>query len=578
MGSTLRERAHAMHDLLQRYYLDQSSEQIGDLKIENWNTTLSFLTYFTKGRQLLKGDPSSGKTSLAGLVCGMLGGVSPDMTSRVLVRGTPDLTKEDLTGHLHYGALHQGNEWVVWILGHMMPFFNVDELLRIPTKLQSLVLTGIEDGIWTYANSYSIDTGKRPGFYTINPVDEGSFQLTYALMDRLTSSSEHWPLPRLAQDKKKTANINKAVELMGGRVDKLPEMYAEQFLNAPEGAARDIVKAMMHIGEVTLPKLEQTPEQLMASFKKIDELVGLYRESMKDSDRVDPLSDAIAKEMITDIVRREIMPLMESNLGHFQSLVSQTTDLRTQYREEVLAPLLDVEPLNDEDLEQIFWEIDQIPFDQTATKVAFWWEACMNTSLMYGVKRSEDHIPLSRMMTSDYPDKGHAVSKIEGPFSNRGQSDADSIARAIAWWLGKDTVDTEIYRAAVVCTENHKLPFDATYAAQKQISPRDWDQTSHLMRSLLEEMSQDYTQRNKEFFDVVGVVVNPEFDPYTREGDKGFDEEKSLKDRQWNMVETQEHPVMHAIRQEMSKNYDIDINNPWVERFNSAATATPEEE
>ena len=515
MNGSLRERAHAMHELALRYYIDLSDTQIGDVRVKNWNTTLAFLTYMTKGRHLLKGDPSTGKTSLSALVCSILGGVPPDLAKRVLVRGTPDLTREDVTGRLQYGKLHEGKEWVVWNLAHTMPFFNLDELLRIPTKLQSLILTGIEDGIWTYASSYSIDVGKRPGFYTINPRDSGSFELTYALMDRMTASSEHWPLPSVKQDEKDLANVLRDVELSGLlEKEDLPEGLQKLVRDVPSGVARSITEQISRIGEETTPPAE-----------------GM------------------------------------SNQRAFQETVKRVTELREKYRREILRPLLGgLEPLDEGDLDAILWEMRDIPFDPDAIKVRFWWEASMNTSGVYGRKRSEDHVSPTQI-PDIYPDRNYAVSKVEGPLTNRVQGDANTYARAIAWWMGKESIDVETYRTALVYCMNHRIPFDPLYAASNRWSPRKTDLQTHLSELLLDEMSKDYQQVHGELFDIVGKVVRADFDPTIEEGEKGFDKGRMLTRRQWDLVKEGKHPVVEQIRNHLDSEFGIYVERPWVKEY-----------
>ena len=228
-------------------------------------------------------------------------------------------------------------------------------------------------------------------------------------------------------------------------------------------------------------------------------------------------------------------------------------------------------------MEQIRWEIDAIPFDQTTICVRFWWEASMNTSQVWGINRSEDaDIPISAVV-KDWPDRNFAISKIGGPFTNRAQSDANRYARAIAWWMGKDSVDIETYTASAIATLNHRLMFDATYEADCRTHERDTDMQTYLTKHLLEDMSKDYNMREKNFLrNIVGKIVRPDFDPHIREGDKGFDKDCHLDDRDWDQLETRQHPVMHAARSELRKVYGIDIQHPHMKTFESEEEDPPE--
>jgi len=209
MDEQLWSKAHRNHDFLLNYYVDDSRRPVGRGTLEHYNTVIALLTYATRGRQLLKGDPGSGKTSLATLVSALFGGVPPNVASHLMVKGNPGITSEDITGRPHYGRLSAGEEHVVWHLRHCLPFLSVDELLRIPTKKQSYLLQGVEEGLWEVMD-YTIDTGARPGYFTINPKDSGSFELTLALQERLSVATEHVPLTWKSLADKQEGNSRRA--------------------------------------------------------------------------------------------------------------------------------------------------------------------------------------------------------------------------------------------------------------------------------------------------------------------------------------------------------------------------------
>lgn len=505
MKPTLRERAKAMHELATRYYIDHSEIQIGDEYVENWNTSLAFLTYFTNGRHLLRGDPSSGKTSLATLVGCLLGGIPPNVAKHMMVKGSPDLTPEDVNARLHYGEIAKGEETVIWPLRHLVPVFSIDEIGRVPTKMQAGILTGVEDGGWDFAGTYFIDTGKRPGFFTINKKDSGSFEITDALLDRFTISTEHNQLSAHYQEDLALANDLKDVELHGSlTLDELPEEIQEMVRYPGGEIAQEISRVIQIIGENTKAS---------------------YEEKLED------------------------MNLM-----------------REQYREHVLKPLLGIEPLRDDDFKKIAWEIKAIPFSQEARDIFFWWEACMNISQWFGIKRAED-VRAYSVMDDEIPDKHHAVSKIEVPFSNREQQDLMRYAKAIAWWTEQEEVDVETMRVAALATLSHRLRFSKDYEADHNRDPRDLDFNTHLLSLLLEDMSLDYGEKHKDYFIMVNKMLGDDFDPKT-----------SFDDDEWKMIQDHRHPVIEGMRRYLKREYRIDIKNPAVAEWEEGQNTQVESE
>ena len=188
--ANLRQKALATHKLLERYYVDDSDQVVNGHNINQYNTVLGMITYATAGRQLLKGDPGSGKTSIAGTLCGVIGGTPPEVAAQTLVKGTPGLSEEDISGRLHYGKMSQGEEYIVWHLRHTLPFFNVDELLRVPTKKQSYLLTGVEQGHWEVID-YPLDV--YPAHVAAAPGPEPGSRVGHGLPRR---RQPHYPNAR----------------------------------------------------------------------------------------------------------------------------------------------------------------------------------------------------------------------------------------------------------------------------------------------------------------------------------------------------------------------------------------------
>ena len=200
-----------------------------------------------------------------------------------------------------------------------------------------------------------------------------------------------------------------------------------------------------------------------------------------------------------------------------------------------------------------------------ARDVFFWWEACLNISQWLGAKRAED-VRAYSMMDDDNPDKNHAVSKIEVPFSNREQQDMIRYAKAIAWWNEQDEVDVETMRTAALATLSHRLRFSKDYEADHTLDPRDPDFKTYLLSLLFKDMSLDYGEKNKDYFVMVNKMLDDNFDPKT-----SFDEDE------WKILKDHKHPVIEGMRRHIKKAYRIDIKNPavieWEEERKAEAEA-----
>lgn len=279
--NNLRERLLQTVETAKRYYIDQSDGRIYQIDsiakdkekkdyrfrdLEYYNLQLAFISYVTSGKHLLLGDPGAGKTSLAILVSSLLGSTPPHIVSQVLVKGTPDISEADVKGRLHYGRLtKEGVEFVIWAKHHLFPFLNIDEVQRIPTAKQSYFLQGLEDGSWECHNQ-SIYTGKKPGFITMNELDSGSFEITQALMERLTVCTEHNHLPWCLQSEKDAVNVLKEKELSHREI---------------EDMMRDT------LGEVELPykqKLEKINSLRERYRKEVLASIDTLRNPLTDSD------------------------------------------------------------------------------------------------------------------------------------------------------------------------------------------------------------------------------------------------------------------------------------------------------
>ena len=190
----------------------------------------------------------------------------------------------------------------------------------------------------------------------------------------------------------------------------------------------------------------------------------------------------------------------------------------------------------------------------------------MNISQWFGIKRAED-VRAYSAMDDEIPDKHHAVSKIEVPFSNREQQDLMRYAKAIAWWTEQEEVDVETMRVAALATLSHRLRFSKDYEADHNRDPRDLDFNTHLLSLLLEDMSLDYGEKHKDYFIMVNKMLGDDFDPKT-----------SFDDDEWKMILDHRHPVVEGMRRYLKKEYRIDLKNPAVAEWEEGQNTQVESE
>ena len=179
------------------FYLCRDDLSVGG---EDYNSALLFgvLTELNKGKELIYGEPGRGKTTSAEYLHSLFHGLPLDLVKSVALRGHPQLTEEKIIARPDYGALHQGEEKVLWLPFTQIGPKIIDEINRIPETNQSMLLDGVERGNWAYMND-TILTGRQPLIATSNYADRGNNEIVRPLLDRFDVAVESG-FPGVAND------------------------------------------------------------------------------------------------------------------------------------------------------------------------------------------------------------------------------------------------------------------------------------------------------------------------------------------------------------------------------------------
>lgn len=202
---------NVLNNTARRLHYAQLDASIGG---KNLFTNPSFvaLTCILDENLLAKGEPGSGKTTLAKTMLAILTGVPYDLYNAVEIRGHAQLFDEKVTGRLNYGKLQNGVEEVVWQGTFGLPAVVWDEANRTPAETQAVILQWLEDGTVKYANETLI-VPKRAVFLTANHHDDGNGELIPPLNDRLSIMIEQLQLNPVRIPQLKAAQKARNAEL-----------------------------------------------------------------------------------------------------------------------------------------------------------------------------------------------------------------------------------------------------------------------------------------------------------------------------------------------------------------------------
>jgi MoxR-like ATPase len=192
---------------------------------------------------LILGERGTGKTTLARLICSLISGLPFEFFEIAQLRVNPELTLETMIGAPDLGELNQGRIKVIWTNFVKSPYKIIDELFRLPPGKASILLQGLDTGIWTYCGQH-LNTGKVPAISAANYADAGSFEVIPPLLDRLQVAVEMgYRGPRHALRVAEGGSIEEKAETLG-----LNE-HLEEAISAAEKPGEEGVKALRALGE-----------------------------------------------------------------------------------------------------------------------------------------------------------------------------------------------------------------------------------------------------------------------------------------------------------------------------------------
>lgn len=141
------------------------------------------------GKIIYVGEYGLGKTTLAETISSLMYMLPKKTYSSNSIKGNPEISNEQIIGRPNLGELNKGKEKVIWSEFVLSKPKIVDEINRIPSNKQNLLLAGIQTEMWSYLNS-TINIPDCPWFATKNYSDAGNTGIIPPLLDRFELAAE----------------------------------------------------------------------------------------------------------------------------------------------------------------------------------------------------------------------------------------------------------------------------------------------------------------------------------------------------------------------------------------------------
>lgn len=164
-----------------------------DLEVsgKKYNSTLllGLLTALTNGKMLVVGEYGLGKTTCSENIISLIHSLPKEVVIAATIQGHPEQTEEKIVARPNLGKLNQGLEEAIWSYSALVEPKLIDEFNRLPASKQSIILQGIDRGIWKYLNE-TIFQGDFALYATCNYKDSGNTDLIEPILDRFDIAVE----------------------------------------------------------------------------------------------------------------------------------------------------------------------------------------------------------------------------------------------------------------------------------------------------------------------------------------------------------------------------------------------------
>lgn len=229
----LREKVHALYDYAKdNVYLCLSDMDLGG---EKYNSALlyGFLTACTGGKEVIFGEYGMGKTTSSENIIALYYGLPKEAVMAATLQGQPEQTEEKTVGRFDIGKLNRGDEETIWTYFVLLEPKLIDEVNRLPAGKQSVILQGMDRGVWKYGKSSIYQDVDFCLFGTCNYRDSGNTDLMEAVLDRfdiaVESRSPGTNLMRLIRHKKVSGKDVEDLELSDRLLSEIEKIDVKEF-------------------------------------------------------------------------------------------------------------------------------------------------------------------------------------------------------------------------------------------------------------------------------------------------------------------------------------------------------------
>ncbi len=166
-----------------------NSEDLKDRPVYLVESLATINALVKKGTMMLYGGHGGGKTTLSKYLGQIFLGKTSNEIEQAILRGHPQLTEEKILGSLNieqlmgHKKIKDGNIEVQWNDFVKSQWKIIDEVNRLSPYAQNILLSLLAEGVVKYQNQ-SYPVGNFTVFATMNPPDEGNFNLPMPFMDR----------------------------------------------------------------------------------------------------------------------------------------------------------------------------------------------------------------------------------------------------------------------------------------------------------------------------------------------------------------------------------------------------------